>query len=100
MNRRSPREYGRAFSRLRAELDFPCPRPNTLLECCESVERFGAADDLAWEDLERLHAVETAGYAVNCLSGWPRGMVADECKQARLVKTFRGETWGTTGVLH
>ena len=100
MHQRLPRQYGCAFSCLRAELDHPCPRPNKLLERCEAVEHFRAADDLAWEDLDRLHAVETAGYAVNCLSGWPRGMVADECKQARLVKTFRGETWGTTGVLH
>ena len=85
------REYVSALSRLRAELDRQSPSPIQVMKLFDVIERFGDANELSWQDLQRLNVIDIIGDGIIHLRGWPRGMVADEQERACLLDAFRGD---------
>jgi len=48
------------------------------MESFDVVERFGNANELSWQDLQRLNVIDIIGDGVIHLRGWRCGMVAIE----------------------
>ena len=64
----------------------------------DAIEQFGDANELSWQDLQRLNGIGIISDGVIHLRGWPLGMVAYEHEQACLLDAF----WGgnvTNGLL-
>ena len=61
------------------------------------IEEYEDATTISWHELQQFQTMETIGFALTHVRGWPKGMVVDVQERFCILNTYRG-TYTTRGL--